>query len=142
METFQIHHTTLDILLIDSPASQGTKGGSAAVGQNHGKSTQQLELGYRVALAKANSKHLESIAFQGVDIQICGCPMQEAAEAALGAVQEFLRSNPNTTLRRILFMQYSHEAYQAFCAALKKLDSAGPPPNSSDRQALSRSSSA
>ncbi|HEX5324561.1 MAG TPA: macro domain-containing protein [Capsulimonadaceae bacterium] len=142
METFQIHHTTLDILQIDQPGSQGALGGSAPAGQGPGKSTHQLELGYRVALAQANANHLDSIAFQGVDTQICGCPLDQAAAAAVGAVQEFLEATPNTSLRRILFVQYSPEAYRAFCDALRNLASGSSQRNNPGQQALSQRSSA
>jgi O-acetyl-ADP-ribose deacetylase (regulator of RNase III) len=137
METLQIHHTTLDILLIESPASYGVKGGSASGSQSPGRSAKQLELGYRVALAKANAKQLESIAFQGLDSQICGCTAQDAADTALSTVKEFLDSNPNTSLRRVLFMQYDREAYEAFCGGLRELGS-----NRPDQEALSQSQSA
>lgn len=130
METFQIHLTALDILLVDEDKSHGATDGSflaaalgatgAAAGPSHDQSIQKLSLGYHVALARANAKRMDSLAFQGVDTHICGCSVGEAAKAALGAVQEFLNENPNTSLRRILFMQYSRDAYEAFCSALRQ----------------------
>lgn len=130
METKQIHHTTLDILLVEQPESQSKKdeaflaaalGAGAVSPPASGSSAHQLALGYRVALARADEKRLESIAFSGIDTHTCGCPLDEAAGVAIRAVQEYLNAHPRTTLKRILFVQYSREAYDAFCAALKNL---------------------
>jgi len=130
METYQIHHTTLDVLLIEDKSQDrsgpgflaGALGaGAPAGGQSSEKSVRQIQLGYQVVLAQASVRHLESLALQGIEAQICGCPVREAARAALGTVADFLKANPSTSLRRILFMQYTREGYDAFCDELKSL---------------------
>lgn len=130
METRQIRDTTIDILLVeeqDAPGKQAEHflaealGAGAAPGQGSGRSARQLALGYRVALGCADDKRLESVAFQGIDIHACGCAVPEAAAAAIGAVQEYINSHRRTNIRRILFVEYHPEAYDAFRRALTDL---------------------
>lgn len=130
METRQIRNTTIDILLVEQPASESKQsesllaealGAGAPAVDAAGRSTHQLALGYRVALGCADEKNLESMAFQGIDTRTCGCPLQEAADAAVGAVKEYLDSHTHTNIRRILFVEYTQEAYGAFRRALKDI---------------------
>jgi O-acetyl-ADP-ribose deacetylase (regulator of RNase III) len=130
METRQIRNITIDILSVENPQFHSKQGdqllaealsAGAPASQGSARSTHQLTLGYRVALGCANERHLESIAFQGIDTLTCGCPLQDAARAAIGAVQEYINSHHQTSLRRILFVETSREAYDAFCEAVKDL---------------------
>ena len=132
METRRIHSTTIDILLVEQPPYQGKTdegilvealGAGGAPPRGGGRSTHHLALGYRVALGCADEKSLESIAFQGIDAHICGCPVPEAAKTAVIAVHEYLDTHKQTRVRRILFLQYSQEAYDAFRKALRELPS-------------------
>ena len=74
---------------------------------------------YRNALALAEQRQLESIAFPALSTGVFGYPLDEAAEVALGAVMD---SAPRlSSVRRVRFALFGSDALRAHAAALERL---------------------
>ena len=86
------------------------KGGGA-------KEAEKLAMCYRSCLEKAAEKGLKSIAFCSISTGIYGYPLDKAAPVALGTVNEYLDSHPDTPLERVVFAMYQAPEYQAFTKA-------------------------
>ena len=72
------------------------------------------------ALKRAHEVKLESIAFPSIGTGVGGFPVAKAAKVMLATAMEFFRTEPETTVKNVIFVLYDSEAYQAFAAELKK----------------------
>ncbi len=76
---------------------------------------------YRSCLELADGKHLASLAFCSISTGIYGYPLPQAAPLAVGAVADYVRARPHTSLTRIVFAMYQEQEYRVFADALKSL---------------------
>lgn len=78
-----------------------------------------LAKSYRGALEEAQKRGLESIAFPSLSTGVFAFPLQRAAPIAIGVAVEFLKENPQTSLRRVTFAMFGGQEHHYFEKALK-----------------------
>lgn len=75
---------------------------------------------YRSSLQAADQRRLGSIAFCSISTGIFGYPLILAAPLAVQTAIDFVKSTPQTPLRRILFAMYGIEEFDEFRGALRR----------------------
>jgi O-acetyl-ADP-ribose deacetylase (regulator of RNase III) len=60
----------------------------------------------------------KSVAFPAISCGVYGYPLQEGAEVAVATVLDFLKAN--TGMKRVRFVMFSRETWQAFQGALDR----------------------
>lgn len=87
----------------------------------HSDNDKMLASSYRSCLEVAEANGLKSIAFCSISTGIYGFPLNKAAPLALAAVRDYLKSNSDTTLERIIFAMYEEDEYKAFVKAYNEV---------------------
>jgi O-acetyl-ADP-ribose deacetylase (regulator of RNase III) len=77
---------------------------------------------YRGALEVAEGKEWGSLAFCSISTGIYGYPLSLAAPLAVETVADYLRTHPQTTLRRVVFAMFQSAEYRVFQEALRTLE--------------------
>jgi O-acetyl-ADP-ribose deacetylase (regulator of RNase III) len=72
------------------------------------------------ALKRAHEVKLETIAFPSIGTGVGGFPVARAAAVMLETAVVFMRTQPKTTVKNVIFVLYDTEAYEAFANELKK----------------------
>jgi O-acetyl-ADP-ribose deacetylase len=90
---------------------------AAVMGEDLSTSSAKILQATRSALKLADMSKIKSIAFPALGTGVGGFPMEEAAQIMIGAACEFLRAP--TSLERVTFVLFDHEAYNIFSAKLK-----------------------
>jgi O-acetyl-ADP-ribose deacetylase (regulator of RNase III) len=72
---------------------------------------------YRTALWLADERQAASVSFPAISTGVYGYPLAEAAEVAIRAVGDYLAAE-ETSVREVVFVLFSREAYDAFAEAL------------------------
>jgi O-acetyl-ADP-ribose deacetylase (regulator of RNase III) len=89
-----------------------------AVGPRYkdGKSGEEEKLisAVKASLRIAEQKKLKSIAVPAISSGIFGYPIVECAKVITGAVNSYLKENPDTTLEKIVLCLFDDEAYSEF----------------------------
>lgn len=75
---------------------------------------------YRNALDRAAEADLRSVAFPAISTGAFGYPLEEAAEVALDAAGEWLRTHPESSLQLLRFVLYSAEDQRRFAEQLER----------------------
>jgi O-acetyl-ADP-ribose deacetylase (regulator of RNase III) len=91
----------------------------------HGGSRGEAELlaaCYRNSLQTADERGLESIAFCSISTGVYGYPIDQAAPLALETAADFLKSHPETSLRRIIFALYGADEFAVFHRAYEHFE--------------------
>jgi O-acetyl-ADP-ribose deacetylase len=86
----------------------------------HGGNSHEAELlasSYVESLKLADEHKLTSIAFPSISTGAYGYPLEAAAKVAVEAVAGYLENRP-TSLRRVVFVLYSQNSYDAYAQAL------------------------
>jgi O-acetyl-ADP-ribose deacetylase (regulator of RNase III) len=86
----------------------------------HGGNAREAELlasSYTESLKVADEHKLTSLAFPSIGTGAYGYPLEPAAKVAIDAVAGYLE-NHLTSLRKVLFVLYSQQTYDAYAAAL------------------------
>jgi O-acetyl-ADP-ribose deacetylase (regulator of RNase III) len=91
---------------------------AAVMGQDLSTDAEKIRLATRSALALASSLGLESIAFPALGTGVGGFPLPRCAEIMRDAVRE--QAAKETTLKRVEFVLFGSEAYEAFAHALNQ----------------------
>ena len=73
------------------------------------------------SIKRAHEAKISSIAFPSIGTGVGGFPLQEAAEIMLETAAGFLKSEANTTIKEIMFVLYTTEAYRVFVDELRKI---------------------
>jgi len=74
----------------------------------------------RNSLLRADELKLGSVAFPALATGVAAFPVDECAEMMIGAVQEFARARPTSTIKRVRFVLFGKADYQIFDAVLRK----------------------
>ena len=74
---------------------------------------------YRNSLALAVQHKIRSIAFPSISTGLYHFPMEQAAQIALGETAKFLKQN--STIERVLFVCYGHDALATYLKAAQQL---------------------
>lgn len=82
-------------------------------GRDPEKEAEHLQNCYLSSLELAKEKNLKTIAFPAICTGVYGYPKQEAADIAFGAVQEFIRENPDS-LAEITFVLFDDENFKIY----------------------------
>ena len=85
------------------------------------RSAELLASAYRRSLEVAAENWLESVAFPSISTGAYGYPMEEAARVALGAVMDYLESQPETSVRQVRFVLYGRHALASYQQALAEV---------------------
>jgi O-acetyl-ADP-ribose deacetylase (regulator of RNase III) len=72
------------------------------------------------SLRQAGALGLTSIALPALGTGVGGCPVDEAAHVMIEATCTMLRGTPQTSLRQVVFVLFTPDAYQAFERVLAK----------------------
>ena len=83
------------------------------------ESARLLRSAYQSSLELARERGLASVAFPAISTGVYGYPLEEAAEVALGALLEHLRTGQPP--RRLLLVLYGEDALRAHRQALARL---------------------
>jgi len=77
---------------------------------------QEKELGdcYTNSLKLAEENRLKSIAFPSISTGAYRYPLGEAAPIAVGAVREYFKENPNSSIKEVQFVLFNDETYEAY----------------------------
>lgn len=73
-----------------------------------------LQSAYLESLNRAHEVKVRHIAIPAISTGVFGFPLKPAAKVAMAAVKLFCDQNPETTVKRITFILFQKEAYQAF----------------------------
>lgn len=75
---------------------------------------------HRNCLAVADRLGLTSVAFPAISCGVYGWNARDAAPIAVSTVCEWLKRNPDTTIRRVRFVLFHDAAYDAFELAVSR----------------------
>jgi len=75
---------------------------------------EQLKSAYRSALDVAHQKNLKSISFPSLGTGIFGVPISVGAKASREAVEDFVRDNPDSSLKDIRFTIFDDKTVSVF----------------------------
>jgi O-acetyl-ADP-ribose deacetylase (regulator of RNase III) len=70
------------------------------------------------SLRRAEERKLRSIAFPALATGVAAFPVDECAQAMLGAVRDYAREQPQSSIQRVIFVLFGEEEYRIFKAAL------------------------
>jgi len=73
----------------------------------------------RNSMAQAQALGLESIAFPALATGAAAFPVDECADAMIGAVREYSRENPQSTVKRVRFVLFEQADYSTFQEKLR-----------------------
>ena len=85
----------------------------------HEDAPRLLQSAYQTCLDLAEQYHLESIAFPSLSTGAFGYPLREAATIALRTIFEHLKKQ--TGLKRVTFVLFDRQAYEAYERVLEQL---------------------
>jgi O-acetyl-ADP-ribose deacetylase (regulator of RNase III) len=85
------------------------------------RSAMLLASAYRRSLETSASNGLESVAFPSISTGAYGYPVAEAARVALGAVMNYLESQPEMSVRLVRFVLYGRQALGVYQQALAEI---------------------
>lgn len=71
---------------------------------------------YKCSLELAVQQEIETIAFPAISCGIYGYPVDKASQVAIAEIVKFLKGN--NTIKKVLFICFSEEIYQAYVQAL------------------------
>lgn len=74
----------------------------------------------RNSLLRGEELKLESIAFPSLATGVAAFPVDECAEVMVGAVREYEKLHPRSTIRRVRFVLFGEPDYQTFKLLLEK----------------------
>lgn len=77
---------------------------------------------YQSCLKLADYYQLKSIVFCSISTGLYGYPIQKASQIALKSVKNFLNSNLNTTVKKIVFNVFSRGDYDVYYKTIKKIN--------------------
>lgn len=94
-----------------------------AVGPRRGEGEEDKKLRSATlkSLKRAEELGLSSIAMPAISTGIFGFPMQNCANIMLSAALDYLESNENTSLKKIVFCLWNDEAFEIFSKMLGRL---------------------
>jgi len=72
---------------------------------------------YANSLKLAEDKKLQSIAFPSISTGAYRYPLGEAAPIAVGAVREYFKENPDSSIKEVYFVLFNDETYEAYARA-------------------------
>ncbi len=75
----------------------------------------------RNSLRRAEELKLASIAFPALATGVAGFPVPECAETMIGAVRDYARVTPKTTIQLVRFVLFGESEYRVFQQAYKPL---------------------
>jgi len=87
-----------------------------------GECDELLESAYRNALTEADARRLQTIVVPSISTGVYAFPLVRAASIALATAMEWLKSHPDTSLRRVTFAMWGGEEHHVFRRALEKLE--------------------
>ncbi len=93
---------------------------AAAMGQDLVTSAEYIRAATHNSLLRAEELHLQSIALPALGTGVGGFPARQAAREMLGATIEYLRTHPQTSLRRVLFVLFQPELLTTFTEVLQE----------------------
>jgi O-acetyl-ADP-ribose deacetylase len=73
----------------------------------------------RNSLARSEALALESIAFPALATGVAAFPVEECSDAMIGAVIEYARQNPQSTVKRVRFVLFGEVDYKIFVRKLQ-----------------------
>ena len=85
---------------------------AAVMGQELITSREYIKQATRNSIIKASKLKISSIAFPALGTGVGGFPYEEAAKAMIEGIQEGITEN--SSIKRIIFVLYDKEAYDAF----------------------------
>lgn len=69
------------------------------------------------SLLRANERKLKSVAFPALATGVAGFPVDECAEAMIGAVRDYAAANAESSIELVVFVLFSQSDYQIWSAA-------------------------
>jgi O-acetyl-ADP-ribose deacetylase (regulator of RNase III) len=73
------------------------------------------------SLRRAEERKLHSIAFPALATGVAAFPVDECADTMIGAVREYSRTNPKSSIERVIFVLFGEADYQAFKCVLGRV---------------------
>jgi O-acetyl-ADP-ribose deacetylase len=95
---------------------------AAAMGQDLTTDRSKIAMATRNALALAADLGVESIAFPALGTGVGGFPPESAAEAMITECTAFVKKASAPSLKRILFVLFSEDVFEAFAKKLRGRD--------------------
>jgi O-acetyl-ADP-ribose deacetylase (regulator of RNase III) len=86
-----------------------------------GKNSQSLKSAYSISLGIAAKEKVSTIAFPCISVGIYAYPHELAADMAVTAVMEYIKSNGNGPIKKIIFVCYSWTDYKIYAEKFKNL---------------------
>ncbi len=82
----------------------------------------QLKAAYQSSLREADRVKAASVAFPAISTGAYAYPADEAADVAVHAVIDYLQANPKSCVKRVVFVQFGHDAYERYVRLFDSLD--------------------
>src|SRR5262245_9461750 len=95
---------------------------AAAMGQDLTTDRLKIAMATRNSLARAHELGLESVAFPALGTGVGGFPPESAAEAMITECTTFVKKGSAPSLKRILFVLFSEDVFEAFAKQLHGRD--------------------
>ena len=94
---------------------------AAAMGQDLVTNADYIRQATRNSLRRASDMGLVSMAFPALGTGVGGFPVDEAARAMIDATCCVLQSTPQTSLKQVVFVLFTTDAFRAFEQALTRV---------------------
>jgi O-acetyl-ADP-ribose deacetylase (regulator of RNase III) len=72
------------------------------------------------SLHRAQERRLGSIAFPALATGVAAFPVDECAQTMIGAVRDYAREHPRSSIRKVVFVLYGEEEHRIFEAAARQ----------------------
>lgn len=82
-----------------------------------GKQARELSDCYTNSLKLAEENGVKSIAFPSISTGAYRYPLDKAAPIAVGAVREYFKENPDSSIKEVQFVLFNDETYEAYARA-------------------------
>lgn len=76
---------------------------------------------YLSSLKLADGYQLKSIVFCSISTGLYGYPIQKASRVAIQAVNEYLKTNPNTSIQKVIFNTFTGSDYDVYYQTIKEM---------------------
>ena len=86
------------------------------------KDKEDLKNCYLSCMKLADEQNLKSIVFCSISTGLYGYPIQNASRVAVKTIQEYLKSNLNTSIQKVVFKTFTRSDYYVYYRTIKEMD--------------------
>lgn len=92
---------------------------ASTMGMDFRTDSNKIAAATRNSLKRAEEKKIKQIAFPALGCGVGGFSVSEAAKIMLQEIKNYLKENPSSCIKEIIFVLYTQKDYQDFSSVLK-----------------------